>query len=149
MNPRPIQRPRPPITIAALGPRMMRYAARYADTWNTMSFAKDFDEQLAESARRVEQMRANCAALGRDPGTLRLSYNMFDAVARASGGRIRYYESVDAFAGMARRIMALGFSELGLYYPVLEEQVAVFETIAREVLPELREAFAAGPQRDH
>lgn len=32
MNPRPVQQPRPPLTIAALGPRMIRIAARYADT---------------------------------------------------------------------------------------------------------------------
>src|SRR5215213_1303954 len=33
MNPRPVQSPRPPIMIAAMGPRMMRHAVRHADIW--------------------------------------------------------------------------------------------------------------------
>ena len=91
----------------------------------------------------MDAIRRDCEALGRDPGTLRMSYNMFDASARASGGRIRYYESPEIFSDMARSILDLGFTELGLYYPVLEEQVPVFEAIARELLPELRAAAGA------
>ena len=45
MNPRPIQTPRPPILIAAMGPRMLRRAARYADNWNSLSFLETFDSQ--------------------------------------------------------------------------------------------------------
>jgi len=48
MNPRPVQSPRPPITIAALAPRMMRIAAKYADNWNTLSFEPNFEKQLAK-----------------------------------------------------------------------------------------------------
>jgi len=39
VQPRPLQVPRPPITVAALGPVMMRHAARRADTWNSMCSA--------------------------------------------------------------------------------------------------------------
>ena len=53
MNPRPVQRPRPPIVIAALGPVMLRLAARHADNWNTLSFAPSFDRQLAETSERI------------------------------------------------------------------------------------------------
>src|SRR3954467_5777211 len=35
MRPAPIQQPRPPFTLAALGPTMLKIAARYADRWNT------------------------------------------------------------------------------------------------------------------
>ena len=141
MNPRPVQQPRPPITIAALGPLMMKYAATYADTWNTMSFAEEFEVQLQETAGRVAKITEHCAAIGRDPATLRFSYNMFDATARASGGRIAYYESPEVFRDMVRRIAGLGMSEFGLYYPMLDKQFGVFETIAREVIPELRDEF--------
>lgn len=143
MNPRPVHKPRPPITIAALGPLMLKYAAIYADTWNTMSFAEDFEEQLTETGERVEKVTEHCRAVGREAGSLRYSYNMFDAKARPSGGKIRYYESPEQFADMVRRIVDLGFSEIGLYYPMLDEQVGVFESIAREVVPELRREFAA------
>ena len=33
--PLPLQRPRPPITIAAHGPKMLRIAARYGDGWSS------------------------------------------------------------------------------------------------------------------
>jgi hypothetical protein len=102
---------------------MMRYAATYADTWNTMSFAAEFDDQLAESEDRMSRMTGYCEAVGRDPETLRRSYLMFDAKARLSGGQISYYDSPRAFADMAGRLLDLGFTELGLYYPLLASQV--------------------------
>ncbi len=137
MNPRPVQQPRPPITIAALGPVMLAQAAQHADTWNTMSFAEDPEEQLAETRARIAQVAKHCSAIGRDPGTLRHSYNLFDASARSSGGKIRYYDSPEAFVDMVQPLIDLGISEFGLYYPMLEEQLPVFETIAKEVFPEL------------
>ena len=57
MNPRPVQQPRPPITIAALRPVMLRNAARYADNWNSMSFADNFETQLEETPRSHRQGR--------------------------------------------------------------------------------------------
>jgi hypothetical protein len=41
---------------------------------------------------------------------------------------------------MADRLLDLGFTELGLYYPVLPSQRPVFETIANDVIPALRES---------
>jgi alkanesulfonate monooxygenase SsuD/methylene tetrahydromethanopterin reductase-like flavin-dependent oxidoreductase (luciferase family) len=137
---RSVQSPRPPITIAAMGPRMMHYAATYADTWNTMSFATEFEDQLVESADRVSRMAGYCESVGRDPETLRHSYLMFDANARQSGGHFSYYDSPQAFANMADRLLDLGFTELGLYYPALPSQRPVFETIANDVIPALRES---------
>src|SRR3954469_11129737 len=39
-----VQAPRPPILVAAMGRRMMRHAACYADIWNSLSFPTSFDE---------------------------------------------------------------------------------------------------------
>jgi alkanesulfonate monooxygenase SsuD/methylene tetrahydromethanopterin reductase-like flavin-dependent oxidoreductase (luciferase family) len=140
MNPRSPQHPRPPITVAALGPVMVRKAIDHADTWNTMSFAATFDEQLAETQDRIDAAIAYCEQVGRDPATLRISYNMFDPASRASGGRISYYESTDAFTAQAEQLIELGITELGLYYPMLDEQFPVFEAVARDVFPRLRTA---------
>ena len=73
-----------------------------------------------------------------DPATLRRSYHMFDPASRSSGGGLSYYNSVDAFEDMTGQLMEVGFSELSLYYPVVAEQVPVFERIAQDVLPRLR-----------
>ena len=138
INPRPLQTPRPPITIAAMGPVMLKKTARYADTWNSLSFAHTFEEQLEETRGRIATIDEHCSAIGREPGSLRRSYLMFDAEARPKGGFIKYYESEEIFADMVRRVTALGISEIGLYYPMLEEQLPMFETIARDVIPKLK-----------
>ncbi len=138
MNPRSPQTPRPPITVAALGPVMVKKAVAHADTWNTMSFAETFDEQLAQTHERIAKAHTHCATIGRDPASLRISYNMFDPASRAGGGRISYYESVEAFESQAEQLLDLGVTELGLYYPMLAEQIPVFESIARDVFPGLR-----------
>ena len=135
-----MQSPRPPILVAALGPRMMRHAARYADIWNSLSFLPSFDEQLAETRARCEAIDAECAAIGRDPSTLRRSYTMFDAQARSRGGAIGYYESAERFIDQVSRLAELGISDVGLYYPLDPAQLAAFEAIATEVLPGLRSA---------
>jgi hypothetical protein len=145
MSPRPVQKPRPPITIAALQPVMLALAARYADTWNSLSFARDFQAQLDETRDRVRIVAEACRATGRDPATLRRSYLMFDAGARAGGGLINYYASEEAFADMVQAVVALGMSEIGVYYPTREEQRPVFERIARDVIPVLKAQHTRAP----
>ena len=138
MNPRPVQSPRPPIMVGALGRVMMRHAARYADTWNSLSFQESFEDQVDETRRRAALMDEICASIGREPATLRRSYTMFDARARPRGGSIDYFDLPDRFEDMVGRIIELGMDEIGLYYPLEERQVATFERIATDVLPRLR-----------
>jgi alkanesulfonate monooxygenase SsuD/methylene tetrahydromethanopterin reductase-like flavin-dependent oxidoreductase (luciferase family) len=139
MNPRPVQSPRPPIVIAAMGPVMLKKAAKYADIWNSLSFAEEFEDQLSETRDRIARIDAHCAEIGRDPSTLRRSYVMFDAKSRASGGMIKYYESEAVFADMVERVLALGITDIGLYYPERDEQQPMFERIATDVIPKLRQ----------
>ena len=147
MNPRPVQSPRPPIMLAAMGPVMLQRAARYADTWNSLSFQETFEAQLAETRERAARIDEHCAALGRDPASLVRSYTMFDATGRKRGGRIAYYESEDAFADMVGRVLELGITEIGVYWPILPEQRSMFERIATEVIPKLKAAHASSGAR--
>jgi len=140
LRPLPVQSPRPPILIAAMGPRMLRHAARHADIWNSLSFARTFEAQLAETSQRTAKVDALCTAIGRDPASLRRSYLMFDPTARSRGGVIQYYQSEEQFVHMVQQIVALGISEIGLYYPMLDSQRAMFTRIARDVLPGLKTA---------
>jgi alkanesulfonate monooxygenase SsuD/methylene tetrahydromethanopterin reductase-like flavin-dependent oxidoreductase (luciferase family) len=143
MNPRPLQRPRPPIVIAALGPAMLKHAARHADNWNSLSFADSFAKQLAETAERIARVDDACAAIGRDPSSLRRSYLMFDPASRAAGGRISYYESDSLFVDMVGRLTELGISEVGLYFPIVPAQRPMLEKIAREIIPRMKARKAA------
>lgn len=138
MTPRPVQSPRPPITIGALGPVMMRHAARLADVWSSLSFLESFDDQVDETRRRAESMDEILVASGRAPSTLLRSYTMFDARARPRGGIYDCYESTDAFEERAQRILELGMDEIVIYYPPDARQLSTFERIATDVLPRLR-----------
>jgi len=138
LQPAPARTPRPPLMIAAMGKVMLGIAARHADIWNSLSFAKTYEAQIEETRQRVATIDAQCARIGRDPRTLRRSYLMLDPVARASGGVIKYYESEETFARMVAPLIELGISEIALYYPSADHQRATLERIARNVLPALK-----------
>ena len=72
---------------------------------------------------------------------------MFDAAGRKRGGGIAYYESEDAFADMVGRVLELGITEIGLYWPTLPEQRPMFERIATGVIPKLKAAHASSGAR--
>ena len=138
VNPRPVQSPRPPITVAALGPVMMRHVAAHADTWSSLSFSADFETQVRETRERAVTIDEVCDAVGRDRASLRRSYHLYDAQARPRGGIYDCYESVGRFEEMAGRFLELGMDELVLYYPPDPGQWTTFERIATDVLPRLR-----------
>ena len=132
MDPPPVQRPRPPIVIAANGPVMLRRAVESADNWNTISYTASLEEQLAETRERIRTVDRYCAEIGRDPANLRRSYLILDAG--------RYYGSTQIFADTMRRFIELGISEIGVGYP-RANQLSVFEAIARETIPRLKEEY--------
>src|SRR5215831_16061226 len=43
-RPLPVQRPRPPFTLGAHGPRMLRIVAKHADTWNSFGTPEQMKE---------------------------------------------------------------------------------------------------------
>lgn len=67
-QPKPVQRPRPPLILGAKGgPRSLRLAARFADEYNTVFLLPD---EVRDLRRRLDEA---CEAIGRDPATLPLS----------------------------------------------------------------------------
>ncbi|MGH2830985.1 MAG: TIGR03560 family F420-dependent LLM class oxidoreductase [Actinomycetota bacterium] len=70
-EPKPVQRPHPPIVVGAAQPRMLRLVAEHADEWNVPGAdAETF-------ARLSKQIDENCGAIGRDPGTIRRGVQLF------------------------------------------------------------------------
>jgi uncharacterized protein RhaS with RHS repeats len=80
-----------------------------------------------------------CDEVGRDPSSLRRSANLYDAEARAAGGRIRYYDDLDLFERLVANLADAGYQEIGLYHPTDESQMAAFEHIAQEIIPRLKD----------
>jgi F420-dependent oxidoreductase-like protein len=71
-EPKPVQKPHPPIVIGGRGPNMTtRIAARHAQGWNT-SGSRGFDADAAA----MKTLDEHCAKIGRDPKTLRRSVNV-------------------------------------------------------------------------
>jgi len=66
--PRPVQTPHPPIHVGGAGERRtLPIVARHADVWNCPTYA------LADFPRKLAALRAECARIGRDPGSLQVS----------------------------------------------------------------------------
>jgi hypothetical protein len=66
---------------------------------------------------------------------------MSDAKARTRGGLINYYDSEETFVDMVEKLIDVGITEFILYYPYRDEQQPMFEKIAREAIPKLREKY--------
>jgi F420-dependent oxidoreductase-like protein len=67
-EPKPLQRPYPPIWVGGTGrQRTLRIAARYADVWNAPGGPA---EEVAELSAVLDR---RCAEVGRDPGDIRRS----------------------------------------------------------------------------
>src|SRR6266581_2746372 len=66
-NPKPVQKPYPPIWIGASGETTLRLAARHADVWNISG------GDLAQVKEVIGKFEDACGAVGRDPGEIRRS----------------------------------------------------------------------------
>ena len=134
--PRPLQRPRIPILMAAHRPRMLRLAARHADIWDTFPTLEGTATQGVTTALRdrVDAFEAACSEVGRDARTVRRSVWV--------GPEPLTSES--AFLDFVHRHRSLGFTDLMTGLPDREDWPSV-RRIATDVIPRLREAGDTAP----
>jgi F420-dependent oxidoreductase-like protein len=99
-EPRPVQRPHPPILIGGGGEKvLLRLVARHADLWNCPG-------EPAELARKIDVLRRHCAAEGRSVDAIERTWFgqvIVDADAARARGRL---ERVAAAWGMRPEQMA-------------------------------------------
>ena len=129
-NPKPVQKPHPPIWIGAGGPSTLRLTARHADVWNPSGGVGRDLQTAIEASRQLDEA---CAAVGRDPGQIRRSLQLpFGAEPAEFADQLAaYYEA--------------GFSELvvmltGGGMQGASDPVRVADLVADKVLPALRAA---------
>jgi alkanesulfonate monooxygenase SsuD/methylene tetrahydromethanopterin reductase-like flavin-dependent oxidoreductase (luciferase family) len=125
MRPRPIQQPRPPLTLGAHGPKMLRVVAEFADTWNSFG-------TVAQMRERGQILDEQCVAVGRDPAALRHSLYGW-----ASMLGIDPWASVAAFDDMVGQYREVGVSEFIVDAPE-PAKFDVLERVATDLLPRLR-----------
>jgi F420-dependent oxidoreductase-like protein len=120
-NPKPFQKPYPPIWIGASGPTTLKLVARHADVWNIAGGEPDKVEQL------TAMLEEACGAVGRDPSDIRRSIQFgWDGKDRG--------ELVE----LCGRFLEMGVTEQVVYLRG-SEPVALAGKIA-EALPDLRKA---------
>jgi alkanesulfonate monooxygenase SsuD/methylene tetrahydromethanopterin reductase-like flavin-dependent oxidoreductase (luciferase family) len=135
--PGPVQRPRPPITVAAHGPKMLRIAAEFGDGWSSWGgYDIASEEQFFEVTReRSATFDDLCSSLGRDHASIRHSLVCFPPLTP--------WESTDYFEDMLGRYRAIGIDEFVLYWPqnwrAAEHEESVFEAAAHDLMPKYRE----------
>jgi alkanesulfonate monooxygenase SsuD/methylene tetrahydromethanopterin reductase-like flavin-dependent oxidoreductase (luciferase family) len=129
-RPRPVQQPRPPLTLAAHRTKMLQIVAAYADRWSSMG-------SPVEMRERGERLDEACLAIGRNPAPIVRSLLYVPAIMTDE----RPWDSLDAFADFAGRFADAGVTEL-LLQPPADGDWTIVERIATELIPNLRTAFA-------
>jgi alkanesulfonate monooxygenase SsuD/methylene tetrahydromethanopterin reductase-like flavin-dependent oxidoreductase (luciferase family) len=117
-NPKPVQKPHPPVLIAGRSTAVLRVAAEHADLWNIPG--GDIDD----CARRSALLDRLCAEIGRDPASIVRSIVLHVSYDNPGGTRKAIAEALDA-----------GFRHVVLALPApFPENVAHW--VAREVIGE-------------
>jgi len=129
-RPGPVQQPRPPLTLGAHGPKMLRIVAQYADRWNSHG-------SVDEMARRNRILDDHCAEIGRDPDSIIRSLYGWASLMPADP-----WASPDAFAEVIGRYHEVGINDFIIDAPE-PDRFSVLERVATDVIPKLRGDAAA------
>jgi alkanesulfonate monooxygenase SsuD/methylene tetrahydromethanopterin reductase-like flavin-dependent oxidoreductase (luciferase family) len=138
LRPPAIQKPRPPLVIAAAGQTTLKTVAKYANTWNTYGgWNLSPQESLAVIRQRSELLDENCSKIGRDPGEIRRSF-LVGVTADTP------FASLDAFHDFIGRFIEIGISEFIFYYdyPAIPSDKCMnremLECIATQAIPGMK-----------
>jgi F420-dependent oxidoreductase-like protein len=119
-NPKPLQRPYPPIWVGGAGETLtLRVVAEHADVWNVIGSVEDV-------VRKASVLDRHCADIGRDPAEIKRSVQpRFDA------------RDPTAMVDLLRAYIQAGFTENIVYVPPGGDPVAAAAIAAERVLPEI------------
>jgi alkanesulfonate monooxygenase SsuD/methylene tetrahydromethanopterin reductase-like flavin-dependent oxidoreductase (luciferase family) len=127
-NPKPVQKPYPPIWVGSGGPTMLKLTARHADVWNASGGAGRSVEAAIAGSQQLDEA---CAAIGRDPAEIRRSVQLpaGDDPSEIIERVTRYYQ-----AGFSEIIIMLSGGSM----PTSTDPVKTASMLAENVLPQLR-----------
>ncbi|MBI3801806.1 MAG: LLM class F420-dependent oxidoreductase [Deltaproteobacteria bacterium] len=140
LNPRPVQRPHPPILVGASGEQVaLGIVARRADMWNSFGSPEVF-------ARKIAVLAEHCRRVGRDPDTIEksvlLQLTLTDdqetkrkARENESGGRL--VGSSDDVRQQIEHYVAVGVTHIVISVSAPYDR-AVLHRFASEVMPAFR-----------
>ena len=144
-EPKPVQRPGPPIWIGGEGAAARRRAAELGDGWypTIRNPAEPLDDPVRFSAALADVHRLARVA-GRDPATIDVAIfapglSLGAAMPARSGGRMTFTGSADEIAGDARAFRDAGVRHVNIGFESsnLDDAKSKLERFAKEVLPRL------------
>ncbi|HET7482364.1 MAG TPA: LLM class flavin-dependent oxidoreductase [Actinomycetota bacterium] len=131
---------RPPLTIAAHGPKALAVVARFADSWSSVAVpssstrggraAPERDEQLEVARNRNRMLDDLCAENGRNPRGIVRSF-------LTPIGSREPIPDVDTFSSYVADLKAAGMNEILMTWPDDRTQLDALASIA-DALPLLR-----------
>jgi alkanesulfonate monooxygenase SsuD/methylene tetrahydromethanopterin reductase-like flavin-dependent oxidoreductase (luciferase family) len=130
-EPKPVQRPGPPLLIGGWGNRMMRLIAEHADIWNISGPPHNDFDVLTDRVRRLD---AECTRIGRDPGTISRSLQ-----------QIVSYDDPASTRAIVQRAVGLGFDHIVLSLPRPYPERAV-HWLVREIIEPVEDSAAISTQ---
>jgi alkanesulfonate monooxygenase SsuD/methylene tetrahydromethanopterin reductase-like flavin-dependent oxidoreductase (luciferase family) len=89
-NPKPVQRPHPPILIGGRSAATLRVVAEHADLWNIPG------GNLEDAVQRSALLDRYCAELGRDPATITRSMHLSVSYDQPESTRVAIAAAVEA-----------------------------------------------------
>jgi len=99
-NPKPVQRPHPPILVAGRSAAVLRVAAKHADLWNIPG------GDIADAAQRSALLDRYCTEIGRDPAAITRSIALHVSYDQPDATREAISEALDA--GFTHITLGLG-----------------------------------------
>jgi len=124
-EPKPVQRPYPPIWIGGSGPkRTLRIAAKHADVWNANVGSVGTSVAFERAAELSAILDEQCEAIGRDPSSVRRSVKFL-------------FTTADESLRTAEQCLRAGFTELVVMLGG-PDPVRSAELAGRDVLPRMR-----------
>lgn len=120
--PTPMQRPRPPLVIAAEAPRTLGLVARFGDVWSSLGGQDQsasgrprvgIDVAIQRARRQLLILEGHCQRIGRDAMSIR-------RLVLALRAQPTPLSSVDAFDEFVGRYSEAGFNEFVFYWPPID-----------------------------
>ncbi len=136
-EPKPVQRPGPPILIGAAGRRSLRIVAEHADIWNCPTRG-----DAAEFRRLSAMLDEHCAAIGRDPAAIARSIQVIVATGAAESTSQPGLPGIRDAA--ATRDLLFEFIDAGVRHIVLAPVVRDIDRPVQWLADEIVEPVLAG-----
>ena len=142
-EPKPVQKPHPPIWIGGESPVALRRAARLGNAWYPIGSNPTYPVgTVAQMEESIGRIRGYAEEIGRDPSEISVAYNATwnndrEATILPDGARRSFTGVPEQVAEDIRAFEAAGLKDLvlGFERPTLEETLEGMERFATHVIP--------------